>query len=253
VTYVTYFFGKTWFRIVNPFMALIYWIMPGIILRFGGHNIVCPSGAVAKNLQSHTNAEVMVIPSPLDRDEIDCVRQSGDTGGLRAELGIPDDVQLLSYVGRLSPEKDVDGLLRVLRGLSVDFKLVIVGDGPEKIKLERLTRELNLNGHVTFLGQKNHKETLAVMKSCDVLILPSRTEVFPTVVLEALAMGRPVIATKVGGIAEVESANLYLIDSIEEIKEVLPRVKPKPDRDILDDYSLDKICGHFESIFSKLI
>lgn len=91
------------------------------------------------------------------------------------------------------------------------------------------------------------------MKSCDVLILPSKTEVFPTVVLEALALGRPVVATKVGGVAEVKSDNLYLIDRLEQISEVLPQIKPKPDGDLLERYSLDNICCQFEAMVNKLV
>ena len=73
------------------------------------------------------------------------------------------------------------------------------------------------------------------------------------VVLEALALGRPVIATKVGGIAEVRSPNLHLIDSLNEIDKILPQIKPEPDQDILEHYSLNEICSRFEAMFQKLV
>lgn len=253
VTLVTYYFGKTWFQLVNPITAFIHWIIPGITLRFGGKNIICPSNEVGKKLQRYTKAEITVIPSPLDYDEISYARQSDTTKDIRAGLGVANGKQLLSFVGRLSPEKNVDGLIKALHRTSIDFKLIVVGDGPEKTKLENLTKKLDLEREVIFLGQKSHKETLAIMKSCDVLILPSKTEVFPTVVLEALALGRPVVATKVGGVAEVKSDNLYLIDRLEQISEVLPQIKPKPDGYLLERYSLDNICCQFEAMVNKLV
>jgi len=91
------------------------------------------------------------------------------------------------------------------------------------------------------------------MKACDILILPSWTEVFPMVVLEALALGTPVIATRVGGISEVKSPNLYLIDKLLEISQLLPVVKPVDNRNIIEDYSLDKICSRYEDMFKRAI
>jgi glycosyltransferase involved in cell wall biosynthesis len=253
VTYVTEYFGKTWFQLVNPFKALIYWLIPSITLHFVGQNVICPSNEVGMKLKRHTKAEVTVIPSPLDYYEIGHILRNDATNDLRAELGITDGEQLLSFVGRLSPEKNVDGLIKALGESSINFKLIVVGDGRERAKLENLTKKLNLEREVVFLGQRPHQEALAIMKACDVLILPSKTEVFPTVVLEALALGRPVISTRVGGVVEVESANLHLIDSIEKINEVLPQIKPRPDGNLLERYSLDNICCQFETIFNKLI
>lgn len=253
VTCVTYYYGKTWFQLVNPFTAFIYWTIPSIVLHFGSKMIVCPSNEVAKKLQRYTKAEIAVIPSPLDYYEIDYIRQSDDTKHIRTELGIANDERLLLFVGRLSPEKNVDGLIKALHASSIDFKLLIIGNGPEKNKLESLTEKFNVKRRVIFLGEKSHKETLAIMKSCNVLILPSKTEVFPTVVLEALALGVPVIATKVGGITEVESSNLHLVNNLEEMNEILPRVEPNANGDVLERYSLDNICCQFEAMFNELI
>jgi glycosyltransferase involved in cell wall biosynthesis len=256
ITYLASFFGKTWFQLVNPFLAFLYWMVPGIILRFGGDNIVCPSNEVGNRIRRHTKAEVTVIPSFLDADEINYIRRMDVAKKVKEGLGMGsnnNNEQLLLFVGRLSPEKNVGELIKAMPGLGTDFKLVVVGDGPERAKLENLTSKLDLQQRVIFLGRESHKEALAIMKSCDVLILPSKTEVLPTVVLEALALGRPVIATRVGGIAEIESANLYLINSVKEIKEILPQIKPKPDVDILEHYSREKFCSQFEALFEKLV
>jgi glycosyltransferase involved in cell wall biosynthesis len=254
ITHVDSLYGRTSFQIMNPFRALLFWMVPGIVIRFGSHSIVsCPSEEVAAKLKRYTQAEVITIPNPLDAGEIRYIRETDTTKDIRKELGTTDNEQLLLFVGRLSPEKNVRGLIKTLPNLSADYNLLVVGDGPERTKLENLTRRLNLERKVILLSQKSHRETLAIMKSCDVLILPSKTEVFPMVVLEALALGRPVIATKVGGIAEVKSPNLHLIDSLGEIDKVLLQIRPEPDQDILEHYSLNETCSRFEAMFGKLV
>lgn len=95
---------------------------------------------------------------------------------------------------------------------------------------------------------------MSIMKSCDVLVLPSKSEVFPNTVIEALALRKPVIATRVGGIPEIESENLYLISSLEEINWLLEEgIQPREDDRLLQDYSLDDIIVAFESLFRSQI
>jgi len=92
------------------------------------------------------------------------------------------------------------------------------------------------------------------MKSCDVLVLPSKSEVFSYSVIEALSLSKPVIATKVGGISEIESENLYLIDSVAEINQLLETgITPKADDRFAEKYSVDKTIGEFENLFKGAI
>lgn len=169
-------------------------------------------------------------------------------------LGVEDNEYLLLYVGRLISIKNVDGLLQAVSRLTIPFKLVIVGDGPERKRLEKLVDELNLNGKVVFLGRKSHIETLKIMRACDVLILPSKSEVFPTVVIEALALNKPVISTPVGGVVEINSPNLVIVNDPEEIMdELISKIKPVEDKTILKLYSLDNIVTQFEKLFQQVI
>ena len=84
---------------------------------------------------------------------------------------------------------------------SIPSKLVLVGDGPERTKMERLARKLDISEHVNFLG--NLKSTKEVLNISDLFMLPSSSESFGLAALEALACGVPVIATNKGGIPEV--------------------------------------------------
>ncbi len=105
-------------------------------------------------------------------------------------------------VGRLIPLKRVDELLKALKEVP-ELGLVVVGDGPERPRLERLAEELRVSDRVYFAGQRSKRETLCLMASCDFFVLNSTHEGFPHVVLEAMALGLPVIATAVGGTPEV--------------------------------------------------
>jgi glycosyltransferase involved in cell wall biosynthesis len=125
---------------------------------------------------------------------------------------IPDKVEPLSIplktpvkavtVGRLIPLKQVDRLIEALREIP-ELGLVVVGDGPERPRLERIAQELGVSGRVYFAGQRSKKETLSLMAACDLFVLNSTYEGLPHTVLEAMALGLPVIATAVGGTPEV--------------------------------------------------
>jgi len=109
-------------------------------------------------------------------------------------------------VGRLSKEKGVEVLLEAIKiikksvpGILVD----IVGDGPEKNMLIKLSKDLNLKNNVKFIGSIPHNIVGDFYKQCTVLIIPSVwDEPFGLVGIEAMSVGRPVIASRVGGIPE---------------------------------------------------
>ena len=146
-------------------------------------------------------------------------------GGTVAQWGVPQEKILAIYnavesrpalpmviplstplklvtVGRLIALKQVDRLIRAIRNRE-NLGLVIVGDGPERARLESITREHGLGGRVYFAGQKTKQETLALMAGCDLFVLNSTHEGFPHVVLEAMSVGLPVLATAVGGTPEL--------------------------------------------------
>jgi len=112
------------------------------------------------------------------------------------DLGVP----VVGAVGRLSPEKGIDVLLRAM-ALVPDARLVVVGEGPQRPELEALARRLGIAGRVTFAGWAD--PPWAATWSFDVLAVPSFTEGFGLVVVEAMLAGIPVVATAVGAIPEV--------------------------------------------------
>jgi len=103
---------------------------------------------------------------------------------------------------RLVSWKRVDSIIQAI-GQIADVGLVICGDGPERKRLNALAKELGLTDRIYFAGQRNRNDTLALMASCDVFVLNSTYEGLPHVVLEAMSLGLPVIATSVGGTPEL--------------------------------------------------
>jgi glycosyltransferase involved in cell wall biosynthesis len=108
----------------------------------------------------------------------------------------------LVTVGRLMPWKRIDQIIdSVTRCEGVG--LVVVGDGPQRDSLERLTRVRGISDRVYFAGQRSQVETLTLMAACDLFVLNSTYEGLPHVVLEAMSLGLPVVATAVGGTPEL--------------------------------------------------
>jgi glycosyltransferase involved in cell wall biosynthesis len=123
-----------------------------------------------------------------------------DRAALREELALEGNV--LVFAGRLGPQKDVGTLLEAL-GPVPTVTLAIAGDGPERAALERRAAELGLDARVRFLGSVPRETVLRLFGAADASVLPSAWENFPHTVVEALAVGCPVIASAVGGVPEV--------------------------------------------------
>jgi glycosyltransferase involved in cell wall biosynthesis len=122
----------------------------------------------------------------------------------RQALGLPEDAFCICAAGRLSPEKGQRYLLQALPNLVGRIPrllLILLGEGRERPELERLATELGIRKHVLFAGFK--KDIRPWIEACDLLVNPSLTEGTPNVVLEAMALGTPVIATGVGGVPDL--------------------------------------------------
>jgi glycosyltransferase involved in cell wall biosynthesis len=119
----------------------------------------------------------------------------------------PSKVPLLTKtklvtVGRLIRLKQIDDLVRALASCAA-AGLVIIGDGPERERLSEIARDYGVTERVYFAGQRSKEETLALMAACDLFVLNSTHEGFPHVLLEAMSVGLPIVATAVGGTAEL--------------------------------------------------
>ena len=110
------------------------------------------------------------------------------------------DKPIVMFVGNLIKRKNVDSLLEAKKIANSDYYLVVVGDGPLYKNLTKKVKEENIRD-VIFTGSRSDVEN--IIPSCDVLVLPSFSESFGLVLIEALACGKPVIGSDVGGITEI--------------------------------------------------
>jgi teichuronic acid biosynthesis glycosyltransferase TuaC len=141
-----------------------------------------------------------VVPNGVDRE----VFRPSDRAEARRALGLPLEAPLVLYVGHVTAPKGAGDLLEafeLLAGRMSSAHLVLVGDGAE-LEAYR-ARARRLGSRVRFVGAEPHERIPTWLAACDVLCLPSWNEGMPNVVLEALASGRAVVASRVGAVSEV--------------------------------------------------
>ena len=149
------------------------------------NNIITVSSKTQKDLKKIKKSErSVVIPNGIDFNHIKEIKPSNQES-------------TIIYAGRLIKEKNVDVLilsLVIVKEKIPDFTCLIIGDGPERLKLEKLALDLQLNDNIIFKGfMENYDDMIGYMKSSKVLVLPSTREGFGMVVIEANACGIPVV------------------------------------------------------------
>jgi len=148
---------------------------------------------------------IRVVPCGVDLNRF----QPSDQQKSRARLGLNGDERVILYVGRFDPIKGVDRLLAAAARIraEVPIRVVLVGggeeDAPEVRALRALCSELSIEPCVAFVGRRPHGDLPDYYRAADVLVLPSHYESFGLVVLEALACGTPVVATRVGVVEDI--------------------------------------------------
>lgn len=176
------------------------------------------------------------------------------------------DLFEFTAIGRLVPLKNYDLLIRTASKLKLRghrFKVNIVGDGPEYSKLKKLIDELSLHNTVILKGQLKKTEIIDTLRETNVLVQPSDYETFGVVLIEAMAMGIPVIATKEGGPSTiVNDSNGILIDpkNIADLEQAMEAMMSTYDNydnlkiasECASMYSSDNIGRKLDSIFREL-
>jgi len=146
----------------------------------------------------------IVIGWGIDEQKIQVIYNAVEPfyGDVVASMLPYSPLKTVMTICRLIPLKKVDGLIRILPKLP-DVRLVVIGDGPMRQELECIAQQLDVTERVIFLGQIPKKQVLRYLQQSDCFVLNSIHEGLPHVVLEAMQVGVPVVATNVGGIGEV--------------------------------------------------
>jgi glycosyltransferase involved in cell wall biosynthesis len=196
----------------------LYTWMDGLANRLT-HHIIAVSASVRDYLIRHENVspqKVTVIHNGIDLDHFSPEGSITNRKQMHQKWEIPQNALLVAGVGRLCYQKNFPGFLRVAAEVIQTISgvhFVIAGDGPEQKKLTQLAQELGIADRVRFLGFV--KDMRQFYQAIDIFFLPSHYEGTPITMLEAMAMGVPIVASKVDGIAEIleDGVDAYLVPS----------------------------------------
>ncbi|MCC7161386.1 MAG: glycosyltransferase family 4 protein [Anaerolineae bacterium] len=203
--------------------------------RYG--NIVAVSKAVRDALVSflpETSSKITVVYNSADLRALEAAKQP--KAFARAYLNIPDDALVILSGGGLEHKKGVDVSIRAMARLqntnpALAPLLLIASDGSRRAFLEQLAAQLGVRSRVRFIGFRD--DMPRVMSAADVLVSSSRWEGFGMVILEAMSLGLPVVATAVGGVPELienqESGLLVPSEDPEALADGLARVLTNPE------------------------
>lgn len=228
--------------------------------------VVGNSRAVADFYREHAgiaSERLEVITSGID----DEVPPPIDPAIVRRELGADPDAPVALFAGRLAAQKAVDDLLKALdllqhvRGGLVTW---IAGDGPDREALVDLARAFRLGDRVRFLG---HREDVPrLLAAADLLVLPSRYEGLPNVVLEAMRFGKPVVATSAPGTTELvvdgETGLLVPVGRPPDLAQAIRRIIDDPElarrlgdagrSRVAAEFRADRMIERFAALYESL-
>lgn len=212
-----------------------------------------------KEMENICKKNVFVVPNGINLREFKNLQK----------LKIDKRKQRILFVGSLVPVKGIKYLIESMKKITNDYpnaELVIVGDGVDKYELEKLVIELDLCDSISFVGKvPNHKIGQYMIES-DIFVLPSLSEGFGIVLLEAMASGLPIVASNVGGIPSIiqNGVNGFLVDpkNSEKIaekvlfllnnEETMIKISQNNKKKV-ENYDWGKIIMQLENIYLKCI
>lgn len=242
-----------------------YWVAPGwrsralgVLHRRASRHVALWQGAADQLVERYGLApeRIDVIPNAVDED---LWRPADDDERRRARrsFGIGDD-PCVAFVGALSPEKNVGAVLGAAERMA-DLQLVVAGDGPEAAMLRTVARE-RAPGRVIFLGSLS--DPRPVYAAADLLVLPSRSEGMPAVVIEAGLVGTATVASNVGALSEMIDPGTtgYLLEVADErglaavVQEALPaarRTGRAASEDFRSRYTMDRVLPLWQASLAR--
>jgi glycosyltransferase involved in cell wall biosynthesis len=199
-------------------------------------------------------AQAMRLVDARHWNKLHIVRCGLRLDGLPARTAVAEALTQMVCVGRLSPEKGQAGLLEAFASVAAeepDLQLVLVGDGPDSGKLRALAAGLGLDARVTFAGRLCESASINEITQSDILVLPSFMEGLPIVLMEAMAVGTAVVASRVAGIPELvrdgESGLLFTPSDWNELAQCIRElVRNKELRKRLAAAGRQRVAGEFE-------
>jgi glycosyltransferase involved in cell wall biosynthesis len=239
------------------------WVFAASLRRAG--RVIAISNSIRRFLievEKVSPEKIETIPYGLDADAF---AHSAHPGGFRRSSGM-QDTPLVGFIGRLNRQKGVDILLRAFALVELRHptaRLVLAGDGPDRVRLARTAKSLGLR-RVDFLGWRN--DAVDILADIDLLVMPSRWEGFGMVALEAMALSKPVVASRVSALPEIivpgETGRLVEPDRPEELAEAVLSILSDPARAAemgragrrraLSEFPVERMARHTAEVYRAL-
>ncbi len=243
----------------------MYNLMNNLMQRFADRTVLVTENQRPKIWGGYNKKRVKVLHNAVDINHP--VKLSENHVPIRESLSLPLTSKTIVVVGRLSPEKGIDIFLQALSVVAKENPNIcgiIVGDGQEKEALTKQAAFLGISDKVRFVGFTNTPGDFMI--DSDMIVLPSRSEGIPNVALEAMALGKPVVATAVGGTPEVieheKSGLLVPSENPQGMAQAILRVLNNKDlcvslsqnalAQVREKFSIESRCSKLIEIYSEI-
>lgn len=216
------------------------------------NTIIAPTCKVENTLREYgVNNAIRVIPSGISLEQHNYRLSEAERMQKRRLLGIPDDHQVLLSLGRLGTEKNLEELLDYFASIlqqNSKFTLLIVGDGPAKIGLEELAKQLEIDEHVVFTGMIEPARVQEFYQLADVFVSASTSETQGLTYIEAAANGLPLLCRQDDCLQDVimDGVNGYEYTSIDEFLDGLNLIMDNSDWRIRAGKCSEEIAMSFD-------
>ncbi|MFQ5889865.1 MAG: glycosyltransferase family 4 protein [Gemmatimonadota bacterium] len=240
-------------------IAPLRWTIVNVLRR--SDRVVADSTNTRDNVYRYYNYRdpIDVIPLGIRKPEV--------PQASRADLGLPSRVFLAVTVGRLVKRKALDELLKAVKRCGCEaVHLVVVGGGPERTQLERLTAELGLVDRVHFMGYVDETRKWQILECSDAYVSSSMHEGFGLVYLEAMAAGLPVITYDHGGqtdfLRDGDTGVLVRVGHLEALAVAIRRLAAAPDliarigrsnRTRWEEHRIERCANAYEALFERAV
>ncbi len=235
-----------WFRLVYPFTHPIW---------KAAARVVAVSEHTRQLASQHYPVDIQVIPNGVD------------TQALNPGLIEPHDPPQIIFAARFMPQKNPLQIVRVLAGLrELPWKCLMFGDGPLRSQVAEAIEREGLQGRISLPGWVNPEQVLAHYAQSDVLFMPSLAEGFPLTGVQGLAMGLAIVASRIGGFADLvhpgENGYLYEPDDTPGMQDGLRTLLTDPQllqqmrtnsRQLSQHFDLNNVVDAYEAIFQDIV
>jgi N-acetyl-alpha-D-glucosaminyl L-malate synthase BshA len=229
--------------------------------------------AVSQSLKDDTykffdiKKEIHVIPNFISISDFEQLKNKEEYNGIcQKKMYSPTGEKILMHISNFRKVKRLDDVIGIFENVrkQIPSKLLLIGDGPERNRIEQLCREKNIYSDVKFLGKITTPEML--LRVADLFLLPSETESFGLAALEAMAMNVPVISTNTGGLPEVNinavSGFTSNVGDVEDMSQNALKILSDPlilqkfrrqAFEVAQQFDLPKILPLYEDLYKEVI